>query len=265
MFRAEIFVIGTEVQMRTKKDPFFESQSTYILPDVLDKTFSYNLNEIKESRFLTFSSDVSDEYTVSNWRGTSLVVTTTPITQSNPKNNLLKGLQEFRFPVGLGTAKDKLSDLEKAINAFFQAADFVFSAFGASNTVDTIQSRIQMLIISQPFFSIPKVLKMKGSKLSNDYRTGLSAKYLWDNYHNYDSFIRDNFKRQRKVFTGIRIPFSYDDYKKVIENSYFITSEGKRGKFTSLEWVIESDTAEVSFWIEEPYTKNLQEELTEVG
>ena len=265
MFRAEIFVIGTEVQMRTKKDPFFESQSTYILPDVLDKTFSYNLNEIKESRFLTFSSDVSDEYTVSNWRGTSLVVTTTPITQSNPKNNLLKGLQEFRFPVSLGTAKEKLSDLEKAINAFFQAADFVFSAFGASNTVDTIQSRIQMLIISQPFFSIPKVLKMKGSKLSNDYRTGLSAKYLWDNYHDYDSFIRDNFKRQRKVFTGIRIPFSYDDYKKVIENSYFITSEGKRGKFTSLEWVIESDAAEVSFWIEEPYTKNLQEELTEVG
>jgi hypothetical protein len=270
MFRAEIFVKEGQngqkstVQMRTKKDPFFESQSTYVLPDVIDKAFSYNLNEIKESRFLKFNSDISDEYTVSNWKGTSVVITTTPLVQNNPKNNLLKGLQEFSFPIALGTAKEKLSDLENAINAFYKIADSVFAIFGNSNTSTPIQGRIQMLIISQPFFGTPKVLKMKGSKLSNDYRTGLSAKYLWDNYHNYDSFVQDNFKRQRKVFTGIRIPFSFSDYKKVIENSYFITSTGQRGKFTSLEWTIESDTAEVSFWLEEVYTRNLQEEITEV-
>ena len=265
MFRAEIFVVNNEVQLRTKKDPFFQSQSTFQLPDVLEQPFSLNINEIKESRFISFQDDISDAYTVSNWKGTSFVVTTLPITQNIPKNNLIKGLEETRFPVALGNRKEELSILEEALNAFFEAANFALSALGASNITNTIQARKGMLIISQPFFNVPKVLNMQGNRLAQNSREGLSARYLWENYLNYDSFIEDNFKRQRKVFEGIEIPFSYSDYKKVKENSYFITPNGKRGKFTSLEWIIEADRAEASFWVEDVYTRNLQEETTEVS
>ena len=265
MFRAEIFVVNNEVQLRAKKDPFFQSQSTFQLPDVLDQPFSLNINEIKESRFISFQDDISDAYTVSNWKGTSFVVTTLPITQNVPKNNLIKGLEETRFSVALGNRKEDLSVLEEALNAFFEAANFALSALGAKNITNTIQARKGMLIISQPFFNVPKVLNMQGNRLAQNSRDGLSARYLWENYLNYDSFTEDNFKRQRKVFEGIEIPFSYSDYKKVKENSYFITSNGKRGKFTSLEWVIEADRAEASFWVEDVYTRNLQEETTEVS
>ena len=265
MFRAEIFVVNNEVQLRAKKDPFFQSQSTFQLPDVLDQPFSLNINEIKESRFISFQDDISDAYTVSNWKGTSFVVTTLPITQNIPKNNLIKGLEETRFPVALGNRKEELSILEEALNTFFEAANFALSALGASNITNTIQARKGMLIISQPFFNVPKVLNMQGNRLAQNSREGLSARYLWENYLNYDSFIEDNFKRQRKVFEGIEIPFSYSDYKKVKENSYFITSNGKRGKFTSLEWIIEADRAEASFWVEDVYTRNLQEKTTEVS
>ena len=265
MFRAEIFVVNNEVQLRAKKDPFFQSQSTFQLPDVLEQPFSLNINEIKESRFISFQDDISDAYTVSNWKGTSFVVTTLPITQNIPKNNLIKGLEETRFPVALGNRKEELSILEEALNTFFEAANFALSALGASNITNTIQARKGMLIISQPFFNVPKVLNMQGNRLAQNSREGLSARYLWENYLNYDSFIEDNFKRQRKVFEGIEIPFSYSDYKKVKENSYFITPNGKRGKFTSLEWIIEADRAEASFWVEDVYTRNLQEETTEVS
>jgi len=223
MFRAEIFVVNNEVQLRAKKDPFFQSQSTFQLPDVLEQPFSLNINEIKESRFISFQDDISDAYTVSNWKGTSFVVTTLPITQNIPKNNLIKGLDETRFPVALGNRKEELSILEEALNTFFEAANFALSALGASNITNTIQARKGMLIISQPFFNVPKVLNMQGNRLAQNSRDGLSARYLWENYLNYDSFIEDNFKRQRKVFEGIEIPFSYSDYKKVKENSYFIT------------------------------------------
>ncbi len=264
MFRAEIFVRNNEVQMRTKKDPFFESQSTYIMPSILTKPFSYNLNEIKESRFISFLDDISDSYTVSNWKGTSLVVTTLPKSQNNPKNNLLKGLQEVRIPLALGVAKTELSGLEKALNAFYEAADFVLKIFGKKSSIAQEQSRVNLLKISQPFFNVPKVLKQKGKKLDPNHRDGLSALYLWNTYLNYDSFVQSNFKRQRKVFNQVDIPFSFSDYKKVTENSYFTTDEGQTGKFTSLEWIIEGDRAQVSFWVEEVYTKNLEEELTEV-
>ena len=264
-FRAEIFIQeqGNKqvVNIRTKKDPFLLSQSNFVLPSNIDKSFSYNISEIKESRFISFQDDISDAYTVSNWEGTSLVVTTTPQTQNNPKNNLLKGLEIKKIPVALGNKKTELSTLEKALSAFYESANFVLNLFNKS-TSNPIQDRVNMLKISQPFFSVPKVLKMRGTKLTNDYRSGLSAPYLWENYLNYDSFTRDNFNRQRKVFEGVEIPFSFDDYKKVKENSYFVTESGQVGKFTSLEWTIEADKAEVSFWIQEVYTKNLKEELT---
>ena len=264
MFRAEIFVSGDEVQMRTKKDPFLIQQSNYILPATLERPFTYNLADIKESRFFSFQEDVSDSYTISNWKGTSLVVTTTPITQEKPKNNLLKGLEEKRFPVALGSEKKELSNLEEALNSFLQAANFVLPVLGKSNISQTIQNRIRLLKISQEFFSVPKVLNMSGEKLAINSRDGLSSLYLWNTYHNYDSFVQNNFERQRKEFDSVRIPFSYEDYKKVLKNSYFITENGQTGKFTSLKWVIEGDEAEVSFWIQETYTNNLQEELTEV-
>ena len=266
MFRAEIFIEDNVsgksiVNIRTKKDPFFQNKRTYVLPSVLSKSFSYNINEIKESRIYSFLSDVTDVYTVSNWEGTSIVITTLPVTSKNPKNNLLKGLENRNFPVALGNKKTELSALEETLSAFFKVADFVLSLFNKDVT-DVIQNRVNILKISQQFFSVPKILKIKNEKLSFDSRTGLSAPYLWDNYLNYDSYILDNFKRQRKTFNDIDIPFSYKDYKKVIKNSYFVTDEGRRGKFTSLEWSIESDTAKVSFWIEEIYTKNLKEEIT---
>lgn len=264
MFRAEIIVTDDNVQMISKKDSLLQLQSIYKMPDVLTQPFSFNIDEIKSSRIISFADDISDAYTVSNWKGTSYVVTTGPTQEANPKNNLIKGLNETRFPVALGNPKTEFSKLELALNAFFDAANFALSALGLSNTTNTTQARIRMLIISQQFFNVPKVLNMSGNKLAIDDREGLSARYLWDNYLNYDSFTQDNYKRQRKVFENIEIPFSYSDYKNVTKNSYFITSNGKRGKFTSLEWFIEEDKAEASFWVEDVYTRNLKEGFTEV-
>ena len=146
MFRAEIFVVNNEVQLRAKKDSFFQSQSTFELPDVLDQPFSLNINEIKESRFISFQDDISDAYTISNWKGTSFVITTLPITQNVPKNNLIKGLEETRFPVALGNRKEDLSLLEEALNTFFRAANFALNALGASSkkrNVDHIRTFFQ--------------------------------------------------------------------------------------------------------------------------
>lgn len=265
-FKAEIF-ISTEngkstVRMLTKKDPFFQQQSTYILPSVIDKAFSYNIEDIKESTYIKFATDTADEYTVSNWKGTSVVVITTQKNKTDPKKNLLKGFKEVRLPIALATRKEQLSTLETSLNSFLEVANSLFSVFGVSNSETPIQARIGMMIISQPFFSVPKMLKMKGSKLDSNYRNVVSAKNIWEKYHSYDSFVT-NEKRQRKVYSNIRIPFSFSDYKKITKNSYFTTAEGQKGKFTSLEWIVEGDYAEASFWIEEVYTKNLKEEVIE--
>ena len=264
MFRSEIVVIGNDVRMLTEYDPFLENQSTFVLPDVIEQPFSYNIADLKESRLISFRDDISDEYTVDNWKGTSYVITTRAITSINPKNSEIKGFDEIRIPLSLGNRKDRLSSLEKALNSFFKAVGFVFSIFGDNQTQNLISNRVGLVKVSNEFFNTPKVLKLNGNgKLPSDYRTGLSAKYLYDNYINTKSFVANNFKKQRRLFQGVEIPFSFKDYKEVIQNSYFTTNTGKRGKINSLVWSIDADTAEIDYYIEDIYTKNLKEEFIE--
>ena len=73
--------------------------------------------------------------------------------------------------------------------------------------------------------------------------------------------VQNNFQRQRKNYEGIEIPFSYSDYKEVLQNSYFTTNNGERERITSLVWSLGADTAQIDFYIEEIYTRNLKEEF----
>ena len=264
MFKAQLFVTDGVVQLRTESDPFFIKTSTYILPDVLERPSKTNANELKESVLISFRDDLSDEYTIDNWKGTSYVVTTKPNTFTNEKAVQITGLNEVRIPLSLGNRKDKLSSLENALNAFFETANKLFGVFGSNNTFPLLTERIGLLKVSSEFFNNAKVLKVKNGKLTSDYRTSLSAKYLYNNYINYDSFVQNNYSRQRLVYESISIPFSYSDYKKVLDNSYFTTSEGKTGRITSLTWFVETDKAEIDYYIEEVYTRNLREEFYEV-
>jgi hypothetical protein len=263
MFQAKIYVQGSNVWLRTENDAFFENQSTYILPDILLESYKFNTNELKESVLIAFDDDISDSYTVKNWKGTNCVITTTPISSTDPKKNMINGLLEKRFPIALGNRKNSMTDLEKGLQSFIKVATSLFSTLGKSQNLKTISDRIGQLKVSQDFFDKPKLLKVLNRKLTNDYRNNLSAKYLWDKYISYNSFISNNYKRQRKIYENVVIPFSFLDYQKITENSYFTTFDGKRGKFTNLNWVIESDKAEVSFYIEEIYTRNLKEEIYE--
>ena len=109
------------------------------------------------------------------------------------------------------------------------------------------------------------MLRIKNNKVAVDNREKISAKYYYDNFINYDSFVQNNFQRQRKNYEGIEIPFSYSDYKEVLQNSYFTTNNGERGRITSLVWSLGADTAQIDFYIEEIYTRNLKEEFQETN
>ena len=264
MFYSKLIIGKDSVKMVLDSDAILQNESTFIMPSVIEKPFTYNTNEIKESTYIAFQEDISDEYTVSNWKGTSFVITTKPITVNNPKNVNILGFDEIRQNVALGSRKTELTDLENALNSFFKAVGFLFSTFGDNSTEKLISNRIGFLKISNQFFNIPKILKVNSSgKLTNDSRTGLSAKYLWENYINQKSFVENNYKKQRKIQEGVTIPFNFLNYKQIINNSYFTDSQGKKGKILDLLWNIDKDTAEIDYYIEEIYTKNLKEEFYE--
>ena len=138
---------GQSVTVKWRGKPVFIRKRT---KDEIDEAKTVNIADLKESRFISFNSDISDEYTVSNWTGTSYIVTTKPITSINPKNVEIKGFDEIKIPLALGNRKDQLSSLEKALNLFFKS---VSKAFCCVEIVVLDDETAEALVVSV-FFSV---------------------------------------------------------------------------------------------------------------
>jgi len=97
-----------------------------------------------------------------------------------------------------------------------------------------------------------------GNQLPTNHRTLFNAKNLYFKYHKEKSFVLDNYHGQKIVYNDIEVPFGFEDYKKLTTNSYFYYN-GSQAKIIRFTWSVGQDTAKLSFWVRQPYTKNLQE------
>lgn len=263
MFNARLAVIGNVVHLRTLSDPWWVKQATYTMPSVRIRSKRYNTNELNANVFIKFQTDSTDNWTIDNFEGTNYEVITTPKTVNDQRKNGVKGLDEIALPVALGTRKGSLSLVEKAVLAVAQFAEDAINVFGANKDFTSgIKQRPGLLKMSSYQWNVPKILYLKqtskGLRIPKNHRDVLSAKALWDKYHSEKSFVSNGFTKQRALFAE-RIPFRFSDFQKLTENSYFVTSNGEIGKFTSLEWSISEDTAKAEWWVQETYTKNLEE------
>ena len=263
LIRGKIAIIGNDIHIRPMKDPFWIQQSVWSLPNYLIKSKKYNLSDLKSTRTYQFKTDINDEWTIDNYKGNAYEVRTDPKTIINKKNVLLKGLEETNFNVSLPTRKDELNYIEKYLSTLGGFIDEVTGLLGkGTDFKSSIESKIGVLKQSENNHSIPKLLILKGGKLPKNHRDLLSAKLLYNNYHNYDSFVGNSFKKQRAIYEGVEIPFGLEDFKQLSKNPYFFF-EGNQAKIINFTWNIGSDRAVISFWSEEVYTKNLKETFIE--
>lgn len=264
MFNARYAIIDGVIELHEVDSDYWIRKSTYAKPPVLKGNYTYNTEDLKSNVLINFNTDITDIYTVDNFTGTNYQVITTPLKTTSDYNSI-KGLDRVNIPYALGNRKNELSGAENTILEVAKTIDTLTSSsfFGKrTNFASQIRGKKGMLIVSQNNHSVPKLLYMPGSRIPSNHRDELSAKALWDNYHNEKSFIFDNFKKQRKVFTGEQIPFGFDDFSKLIKNSYF-RENGKLSKVTKLEWNMSNDTAVIDYWQQEIYTKNLKETFVE--
>ena len=264
LFNARYQVVSGVVQFHSENSPYWVRNSTYSMPDVLEGPYTYNTDELNSNVLIRFASDQSDLYTLDEYQGTSYQVITEPKTLGPTGRTNITGLEEVVLPVALGSRKDELNGFERFLLTLANIVDNVAQAFnGGIDISSRISGKVGVLRVSQNNHAIPKLLKFEGNRLPVNHRELFSAKTLWNDYHSYKSFISSGFRRQRKVYTGVKIPFGYSDFEKVRDNSYFITAQGAIGKIEKLAWVIAQDVATVDYWIEYPYTKNLKETYIE--
>jgi hypothetical protein len=258
-FNAKFYIDNSNVvQLRSENDPYLQRNSTFVLPDVLNENISYNTKDMVGTRFISFEQDITDEWTIEDFKGTSYEIftkSTSPLGE-----NLIKGLEKTSLPVCLGSRRDTLSLFEKSLLGIAKRTDGLIKRLGGNSSLaNKIRGSLGTMKVSNPTWSQPKLLRLDVNlKLPSD-RSSWGAKYLYDNYHSYKSFVLNGNGYQRREVKDLEIPFSLNDLKAVINNSYFTDLSGNLCKFVNVEYNIDGNKAKVSYWSEDVYDTNLTE------
>ena len=268
LFNARFAILGNTVEFHTENADFWIRQSSWEKPtslkDVDRKPARYNTDEIKGSILIQFETDINDEYTINNYKGTSYQVLTDAKAVNNPKNKTIKGLDAVRIPFALGNRKEQLNFFEQALVPLANLFDNIADVFGRNpNLAKKIKTKVGVLEVTNNNHTVPKLLWLEGGRIPSNNRDVFSAKTLWDKYHNEKSFIQNNFGRQRRYVEGEIIPFGLSDFVTLLDNSYFRDENGASGKITNIEWNMSRDEATINYWLQEVYTTNLKETFIE--
>ena len=266
MFSSQLSIIGNTVhQEPLLNDAFWLSLATYQLPDVENEVKLYNTKDLTGRYLVSFDTDITDEWTIINFRGTNFEVVTQPTTINNRKRVLISGYDESRIPCALPNRKDKLSFLEEKVLEVAQVIDGVVNFFGgSSNNAARIKSRVGLLKVTGDNIDVAKLMLLNsggafGYTIPTNHRNILNAKYLWNNYVSDRSFVAHGKRGQKQLFKDLKIPFGFSDFLQLINNSYCTTQTGQQAKIERIAWSFDQDFAIVDGWIREPYTNNLTE------
>lgn len=268
LFNARFAILGNAVQFHSENSPYWITQSGWEKPktlkDIAGRSYRYNTDEMKGSVLIQFQTDILDEYTIENYRGTAYQVLTDAKAIGKAVNKTIKGLDSVRIPVALGNRKESLSGFEKGLVPIANLFDSLAGIFGGRpNLAKKIKNKVGVLKVGNNNHSVPKLLWLQGRRMPSNHRSLFSAKTLWEKYHVEKSFVANNASRQRKRFENEVIPFGLCDFVTLLNNSYFRDEKGKIGKVLELEWNLDKDFATISYWLQETYTTNLKETFIE--
>jgi hypothetical protein len=259
MFNTKIAVVNDTIQLRNADDEYWLKQSTFKPHKSINfPTKQYNTEDLKQTRMMTFATDLNDEWTIENYTGTSYEIKTE--STSGTVNNSIKGLERIDIPLCLPNNKNKPNAIEKLMITLAGFADDLASVIGQSSNfrAKIEQNKINVLKVSQNDYGTAKIVPLVSNQLPPNHRNLLSAKVLMEKYHYGKSFVGDALG-QKIIYNNFTIPFVLSDLKKTIESGTFTLDDGRVAEFIELNYNFAKDTAECSISVQEVYTEKLKE------
>jgi hypothetical protein len=170
------------------------------------------------------------------------------------------------FGMALATRKDDLSALDKTLLVVAKAIDTAVKVFGGkSNLAKGIEGKKGIMVVSDNYHSVPKILYMEGGRIPSNHRDLLSAKAIYNFSYIQSSLANATFSGQKLIYSGVEIPFNFHDFLEVSENAYFTDEQGREAKFNNCQWNSETSRAVADYEVLKVYTRNLVETYTEQG
>jgi len=264
-FNAEYTIENGVLQHHAKNSIFWLQQSSYVLPDILQESIVTNANELISDKIILFKSDVKDTNGLENFLGTTYEIRTRPTSISDNRNILMNGFKKVEIPYALGNRKNSLNKFELFAFKLFNNVDNFINFFGGnSSSAASISNRVGFLKLETDYVNVPKLMKMDSqNRLVANNRNIWSAKYLYDNYHNEDSFVLNNFGNQYYVYKSVKVPFGFEEFNQLTQNSYFYNQNGDLCKLKQISWNVSKDFALIDYRVQTKYTNNLVETYIE--
>jgi hypothetical protein len=262
-FFAKVDVIGTEVHLRNTDDPYWARTATFKpRMDLRFDSTKYNTLDLKQTRLTSFVTDPNDEWTIENYTGTSFEVKTEPISVTDIKKVVIKGLDRTDLPIALPSSKTELTIVEKSVIELAKVADAFAKLLGKPATLEAqiLRNRINVLKVSQNDYSVAKCVPLINGQLPPNHRELLSAKFLVDKYHFGKSFVVGKKLGQKVLHENVDMPFTLSDFQNTLKNGTFVLDNGDIAKFTDIpEWTFSSDMVSANIEIQKIYTNKLKE------
>jgi len=258
MFNTKIAVVGNTIQLRNADSDYWLKQSTFKPHETLNfKSKKYNTEDLKQTRMMTFTTDVNDEWTTENYTGTSYEIKTE--STKGTLNGSIKGLERINIPLCLPNNKDKPNSIETLMITIARFADQLTKIIGQKSnyTAQIRNSRVNVLKVSQNNYDIAKVVVLVNNQLPSNHRDLLSAKYLMNKYHRGKSFVSGT--GQKVIYEDVDLPFTLSDLKKTLKSGTFVLSDGRVAEFIELNYNFSKDMANCSISVQENYTNKLKE------
>lgn len=162
MFNAKI-IIQNEV-LKFERIDYNNSVESYTIPDIRQDFYSFNSDEINSNYLIEFRTDVNDRNTIQEYTGTIFQAIIQPLTVSNIKLKLMKGLKQVIIPFALGKRKEDLTLPEQLLDTFLTAIGavlnvLIIAANAVIDLVNAIGKIIKVLSNILDFFGVDNNLE----------------------------------------------------------------------------------------------------------
>lgn len=228
-FRLRRAIIDNVVHLRPENDPFWATQSGFIMPSVKveqifanNGTIRPNYEDLFANIVIEWATDDSDKWTLDDLIDeedpltTGKLINVTTIESTTPtsnKLNLLNQGKSVNIPHALAVRNSPIDDLFDQFNTSSQlltdlkenltdrinqfSAELATTFPQVNQFIAVLQNRTGALKIENEFFSTPKQMLLTTNSngfptIPANFADKIGAKALYANYHTWDSFIPGN-------------------------------------------------------------------------
>jgi len=262
-FNAQTKVIDGVVYIE-RRDYWQSITTNQIIPamaiqaDRIDE-FTFNPQDVWKRYYIHYQLDAMDLNTMDTLYDIhDAEYSTEPVNVINNDLVTIKGLNDVSVPFALGQRKNELNWLENLAKGLFGLIDALTGLFGGgTNLVAKINGRIGVLVISQNFFSVTKLLYTVNGKQPANFGDYVSATGLWNNYHYINQIALNSYKIKNEV----RLRIMEEDFVTLLNNNW-AEINGVNCEILKLEWIDEKSLATITYRIPDNYASGKVSTLT---